>query len=288
MAIQNKTKKQFVILGDRHYYVERPWPHSDVNLAGLSDVVAFPDGRVAAICRNAPHVVIFGTGGEVVDTWVIPTLVCPHYGSITKNGDLLIADLDGHRIFRINAQGVTVNILGRADYPRWGAPFNHPTAAVEDKDGGYWVSDGYGNSCVHHFAADLTLTSTFGVPGAAPGELSTPHDVLVARNGQLLAVDRENHRVQVFNADGSYCTALEQLYKPMAVAQLSDGSILVTDHTPRLSRYTVDGQLLGRCRTFSTVAHGLAVAPDGCIYLAEMAPTMLTRLCPVNDGSIAI
>ena len=67
----------------------------------------------------------------------------------------------------------------------------------------------------------------------------------------------------------------------MAVEPTPDGGVLVTDHTPRLSLFSADGKLVGRCRTFGTVGHGLALAPDGSIFVAEMGPDMLTRLAPV-------
>src|SRR5829696_7393051 len=41
-------------------------------------------------------------------------------------------------------------------------------------------------------------------------------------------------------------------------------------------------ELVGRYRAFGTVAHGLALAPDGSIFLAEMGPDMLIRLVPVS------
>ena len=55
-----------------------------------------------------------------------------------------------------------------------------------------------------------------------------------------------------------------------------------TDQTQRLSLFSPDGELVGRCRTFGTVGHGLGLAPDGSIFMAEIAPDMLTRLSLVG------
>jgi peptidylglycine monooxygenase len=70
----------------------------------------------------------------------------------------------------------------------------------------------------------------------------------------------------------------------MAVEPTPEGGILVTDQTPRLSLFSSDGELVGRCRTFGTVGHGLGLAPDGAIFVAEMGPDMLTRLSPLVDS----
>jgi len=40
-------------------------------------------------------------------------------------------------------------------------------------------------------------------------------------------------------------------------------------------------ELVGRYRAFGAVGHGLALAPDGSIFLAETGPDMLIRLVPV-------
>jgi hypothetical protein len=60
--------------------------------------------------------------------------------------------------------------------------------------------------------------------------------------------------------------------------------LLVSDQTPRLSAYAPTGQLIGRCRTFSTYAHGLTVQKDGSITIAEMNPDRKTLLVPVSNA----
>lgn len=174
--------------------------------------------------------------------------------------------------------------IGDPSTPRWGEPFNHPTCAADDADGGFYVTDGYGNSSLHRFDADRRLRYSVGTPGPKPGQFSTPHDVLVTHGGRVLVVDRENNRVQCFDSEGRVVgqMGVDTLYKPMAIAETPDGEILVTDQTPRLHLFSAEGELLGRCRTLSAMAHGVAAAPDGSIYLAEMAPDMLTRLVPVG------
>jgi hypothetical protein len=162
------------------------------------------------------------------------------------------------------------------------APFNHPTSACLDSEGNLHVTDGYGNSCLHRFDRDHRLVHTVGKPGKELGQFTTPHIVIQVRDGRLLVADRENNRLQFFSTDGQPLGEICDLYKPMSVAELPDGNLLATDHTPRLSLFSPDGSLLGRCRTFSTVAHGMCASADGHIYLAEMAPDMLTRLAPLD------
>jgi streptogramin lyase len=63
----------------------------------------------------------------------------------------------------------------------------------------------------------------------------------------------------------------------MNTCQLADGMILVTDQAPSVTAFTPD-----RGRSSSSGAYGIAVSPDGAIYLAEINPTSVIKLTPVE------
>ena len=65
------------------------------------------------------------------------------------------------------------------------------------------MSDGYGNSRVVKFASDGTFLTAWGGPGTAPGEFRIVHSVAVDSRGRVYASDRENNRVQIFDAHGT-------------------------------------------------------------------------------------
>jgi hypothetical protein len=278
------TPEQFVGLGPRLYRVERPWGKLPPGLSysGIADVTVMASGNVAVLLRSDPAVLIFTPDGALADRWPMPDVVAGHYIRASSSGRLFLADFDGHRIFILGEDGRCERILGERNRPRFGEPFNHPADAVEAPDGEIFVADGYGNSCIHRFAADGTLLATWGRPGRGALEFSTPHAVAVDRAGRLLVGDRENNCVQILDRAGGWIGEISGLYKPMAVEPTPDGAVLVTDQTPRLSHFSPDGELVGRCRTFGTVGHGLGLAPDGSIFVAEMGPDMLTRLSPVG------
>lgn len=277
------SRDQFVGLGPQLYRVERPWGKlpPDLSFAGIADVTVTSSGRIAVLLRGDPAVLVFDPDGSLVDRWSMPDVVAGHYIRAMPGGRVFLSDFDGHRIFILNEDGRCERILGARDRPRFGAPFNHPTDAVEAPDGEIFVSDGYGNSCVHRFAANGELLETWGKPGSGKLEFTTPHAVAIDRAGRLLVGDRENNRVQILDRSGGWQGELRGLFKPMAVEPTPDGGVLVTDQTPRLSLFSPEGELVGRCRTFGTVGHGLALAPDGSIFIAEMGPDMLTRFAPV-------
>ena len=276
---------QFVGLGSRLYRVERPWGKLPPGLsyAGIADVTVMSSGKVAVLLRSDPAVLVFEPDGALADRWTMPDVVAGHYIRAGASGRLFLSDFDGHRIFVLAEDGRYERILGERDRPRFGAPFNHPADAVEAPDGEIFVADGYGNSCVHRFAVDGIWLATWGRPGRGALEFSTPHAIAVDRAGRLLVADRENNRVQILDRAGRWLGEIGGLYKPMAVEPTPEGGVLITDQTPRLSLFSPDGELVGRCRTFGTVGHGIGLAPDGSIFVAEMGPDMLTRLSPIGS-----
>lgn len=278
------NRDQFVGLGEKLYRVERPWgkPPANLSYSGIADVTVLSSGRIAVLLRKDPAVLVFDPDGSLADQWSLPEVVAGHYIRASASGRVFLSDFDGHRIFVLSESGRCERVLGARDRPRFGAPFNHPADAVEAPDGEIYVADGYGNSCVHRFAADGTLLATWGKPGSGRLEFSTPHAIAIDRAGRLLVGDRENNRVQILDRGGQWLGEIRSLFKPMAVEPTSDGGVLVTDQTPRLCLFSAGGELIGRCRTFGTVGHGLALAPDGCIYIAEMGPDTLTRLAPIE------
>ena len=152
-------------------------------------------------------------------------------------------------------------------------------------DGEIYAADGYGNSCVHRFSAQGDWLQTWGRPGSASGEFSTPHGIWVDHQNRVLVVDRENNRVQVFDREGQYLSEWGDFYHPMAIYQDSAGLFYVTDQIPRLSMLNAEGKLLGRCRPVLNVPHGLWGNSCGDLFIAEMNPTRVTKLellDPVN------
>lgn len=269
----------YVALGAQRYRVERTWTQADVR--SLSSVAVLADGRIAVLLRRPAAVAVLSPDGQLAAIWPLQDTQCPHHISARPGGGALVTDLDGHQVVALDSDGREQWRVGDPAQPRWQEPFNHPTHALEWPDGSLWVSDGYGNTVVHRFDAGRRWLGALGAPGVGPLQFSTPHMLAREASGTVLVADRENHRIQRLDGEGRYLGELRPMYKPMAVAVLPQGDILVSDQTASLSRFSAqDGSLVGRCRVQGVYGHGLATGPDGCIYLAEMLPDCLTRLVP--------
>ncbi len=263
-----------VRLGDIKYRLERNWAQmpDGTQLQFVSEVACGPDGRVHLVQRSDPPVWSFLPDGKLQRSFGTGIVDDAHGISVTRAGDILVVDRDHHFIQVFDRDGNPKRKIGHPDNPNWQKPFNHPTDVTEGPDGSLWVVDGYANACFHKFSADGVYQQTWGKPGKATGCFCTPHGVLVDSRGRVLVADQDNDRIQVFDYDGRYLDQWTGFYHPMDLAALPDGSILVTDETPKLSRLSLDGEVLGACRPARYVGHGISVDPSGRVFIAESAP----------------
>ena len=206
----------------------------------------------------------------------------PHGITITDDDRVLLVDRDGHQILIFTTDGEDIGSIGTRHDPQFQAPFNHPTDVVVAPDGEIYVSDGYGNSVIHRFAADGTHLATWGRPGSGPGEFTTPHAVVVDGRDRVLVADRENNRVQLFDRAGGYLGEWGDVYHPMGIYVDERGLVFVSDQIPHLSLFTPDGALIGRSRAVWNGAHCIAGNAAGDLYLAEMEPHRITRLARID------
>ncbi|MEQ8967519.1 MAG: peptidyl-alpha-hydroxyglycine alpha-amidating lyase family protein [Azospirillaceae bacterium] len=275
-----------MILDDTAYRLEPGWGRpADGRYGLLSQVAVDAGGRVLVLQRNDPGILVMSADGEQAALWGADRLVDPHGITALPDGRIAVVDRDAHQILFFDAEGRVAATLGERHRPRFGQPFNHPTAIAMAPDGEIYVADGYANTRVHRFSATGEHLSSWGEPGRGPGQFSTPHAVLVDARDRIVVADRENDRLQFFDRAGTLLAEWGDVYRPMALAADAMGRILVTDQVPRLSLFDLDGRLVGRCRPALNGAHGMAVAPDGIVYLAEMIPSRVTRMVPAGAAA---
>jgi peptidylglycine monooxygenase len=269
-----------VALGPHKYRVEPDWSaRGSTDLRAISKLAADRNGRIYSCQRADPTVVRLDAEGRMEASWNEASLVDAHGICVAENGNVYVVDRDGHRVFVFDPLGRVVLVIGDRANPRLQAPFNHPTDVAVTPSGDIFVADGYGNSMVHRFDAKGALLKSWGTPGRGPGQFSTPHGICLLAGERLAVGDRENNRVQVFAWDGTLLDVWEDLYHPMEVCVDADGSIYVSDQTPRISMFSPAGELVGRSRTpLPTVAHAMAVDAAGNVFLAGPRYEKVVRL----------
>lgn len=281
----------------------------------VEDWAKFPDGmnfgwpasvatdskdRVYVFQRNKqPPVLVFDPDGTYQTGWGIDAMAGPHHIYIADDIAYLV-DREDCVVLRYTLDGKPLQVIGdrgqasdtgigpdfdnENDLPPHAAgPFNYPTKMVPSPSGDIYVSDGYQNSRVHRFSADGKLKNSWGQPGkSGPYDLHLPHSVLVTDNGRVYVCDRENHRIQVYDAEGSHLASWDNVRRPMDIAVDSDSALYVAEvyvEQDRLGRLDLlpegehrvsvldeNGALL--CRWDAALAHGIWVDGKGDVYLA--------------------
>ena len=143
-------------------------------------------------------------------------------------------------------------------------------------DGCIYVSDGYGNRCVHKYSQAGEHLLTWGEPGKGPGQFAVVHNIGCDKTGRVFVCDRENNRIQIFDPDGKYMETWTDVVAPGDVWIADDNMIYVVEQgsSGRVSVWTPEGERISR---FSgapggvlEAPHGLCVDDEGSIYVAEI------------------
>ena len=109
-----------------------------------------------------------------------------------------------HLVQKFTADGKLLMTLGTKNKPgRDDRHFNQPADANVGPDGTVFVADGYGNSRIAKFAGDGKFLKAWGKKGRKDGQFYIPHGVFWDQ-GKLYVADRENGRLQIFDADGKH------------------------------------------------------------------------------------
>ena len=255
--------------GDFRYEYQSGWAKlpPGVALQGVSGVAVDSMDRVYVFQRQGPPVLVFDGNGHFLEPWErrdgVPADA--HHIHVGPDDTVYLVDRDAHQLLLYNTAGQFLRSIGTRDTPTMQAPFNHPADVCVAPSGELYVADGYGNSSVHRFSGAGDYISSFGSPGSGPGQFRVPHSVRVSRDGRVYVADRENHRVQVFSSEGVFLAEWTDFKCPMGVHIDANQVVYVTDQIPRLSIYTLDGELLARGRTFEG-AHQVYTDSEGSLY----------------------
>lgn len=156
--------------------------------------------------------------GEILSSWGNNLFIMPHGLEVDTKDNIWVTDCGLHQVFKFDSSGNLLLTLGEAKVPGNDSEhFNLPTDVAVAPDGSFYVSDGYGNSRVIKFSKDGTYLFEWGKFGDRPGEFNTPHGIDLDREGNVYVADRENNRIQKFDAKGNFITlwqnkGTDQLY----------------------------------------------------------------------------
>lgn len=292
------------LFADTHHEVVADWPKLPASLTlGLcAGIGVDAQNRVFVFHRSgrkwsnpfpsepieAPTVsVIDAATGRLLNSWGANMFIMPHGLTVDHEGNLWLTDVGLHQVFKFTPEGRLLLTLGERGKPgNDHTHFNLPTDVALLRDGSFYVSDGYKNTRVMKFAGDGGFDFEWGTKGIGPGEFNLPHGIAIDAKGRVIVCDRENERLQVFDAKGSFLHEWKgpQIGKPYGIAVSPDGQIFIIDGgSPSLKpaergkavELDVAGHVLDNFGSFGKepgqfqLGHDIAVGPDDAVYVAE-------------------
>jgi sugar lactone lactonase YvrE len=195
----------------------------------------------------------------------------PRGVAIRSDGAIAVADTFAHRVALGEPDGTFTGVLGRiSGLNGFAAPGNSttnqlllPGGVAYDTLGGTWVADTFNNRLVRFDGAGNAVAAT------ADGGVSRPRGVAAAPDGTVLATDSGGGRVVRVYPDGGMTTERSGLNRPDAVTVGADGTAFVA--SSRLIVNVATGKRVAPPEgTYWDGPQGLALAPDGTLYVAEL------------------
>jgi DNA-binding beta-propeller fold protein YncE len=288
--------------GEHRYRVVENWAKlpEGWDLSDVASVAVDSKDRIYVFNRGAHPVVVLDREGNFVTSWGEGLFNRAHGLHIDTEDNLYCTDDGDHTVRKSSTDGKVLLTIGIPNKPApfmSGEPFHRCTHTALSPKGEIYVSDGYGNACVHKYTPDGKLIKTWGEPGTDPGQFNIVHNIATDGDGFVYVADRENHRVQVFDGNGKYETQWNNLHRPCAlyccggkqpnfvIGELGPGMPVnrkVPNLGPRLTIVDAKGKHIVRLggengpglETGKFLApHGIALDSRGDIYVGEVGVT---------------
>lgn len=277
------------------------WSYEEV-----AGVAVDADDNVYVFNRGAHPIIVFDRKGRFLRSWGDGIFSKPHGIHIGHDNFVYCTDEGDHTVRKCTTDGKVLMVIGLPNQPAplmSGKPFNRCTHTALSPEGDIYVSDGYGNACVHKYSPDGRHLFSWGRPGIEPGCFNVAHNIVCDDLGIVHVADRENHRIQQFDGTGRFIGQLHGVHRPCALCATRGAdpvlivgelgpSMPVNVRTPNLGlRVTVlnrEGAVLerfgngipGRGPKNFLAPHGIAIDSRGTIYVGEVAAAAWPRYNP--------
>lgn len=234
--------------------------------------------------------------GELIDSWGENFFRMPHGLSVAPDDTVWVTDVAHNQVFHFTHNGELQLTLGeRGIEGSDPSHFAQPTDVAFGPDGSVYVSDGYVNGRIVNFTADGTYRFEWGQPGRGSGQFDVAHDLAIDARGRVYVADRENDRIQVFEADGEFVEEWRGngRWRPYGIdIDPADDHFFVIDggvqpyRLPHRSAIVVldrKGTVLGRFGSFGNqdgqfiMGHDISLDGDGNVLVADVLGRRLQR-----------
>jgi streptogramin lyase len=228
------------------FTVDPSWPRKPAmaKWEAVSGIAVDRKDQVYVYTRGTPPVQVYDAAGNFIRSWGEDTIKSAHHIKIDPEGNVWTADIGYHTVQKFTPEGKLLLTLGTKGVPgRDASHFNMPTDMAITRTGDIFVSDGYGNARIAHFDKAGKFIKEWGELGSKPGQFSIPHAIAVDSRERIYVADRNNVRVQVFDADGKLLEMWNNLITPWGLCITREDDLWVCGSSPM--RWRPEDKALG-------------------------------------------
>ena len=277
------------------------------NQPGISGLAIDAQDHIYVFNRGVKPVMVFDRDGNLIlagaDQEINGKKINPswqHSGGVDWDGNVYVIERDAHRIVKLSPKLDTflMQIGVTNEKGTDAAHLNLPSGIAILHNGNIVVTDGYGNNRVVLYDKNgkfiKQVARGAGGPqdkGTGPGEWNLPHKLAVDADENLYIIDREGHRLEVFDKNLNYIREIRNDWNPWDIGisrRGNDGLAFIADHKDErvLKIQLKDGKVLaiwGRQGwgpgEFDWV-HGVVVDSKGAVYAADTYGQRLQKFVP--------
>lgn len=176
--------------------------------------------------EKADPVLVVDRKGKVLRSWGKGMFQIPHSIRIDPAGNVWTVDAGSSNIFKFTPTGEKLLEIAVGGQPAGKSGFAGTTDIALAPNGHLYISDGYGNARILEYTADGKRLREWGSAGSDPGQFRQPHGIAVDEEGIVYVADRQNGRLQRFDAAGKYLGEWANLGMVTTVA-ISGGALWI-------------------------------------------------------------
>jgi sugar lactone lactonase YvrE len=262
---------------------------------GATASVAFDArGHLYVLTRGATAFFEFDQNGGFVRSFGDKMFTRSHGLRIDGDGNLWATDVGAHVVVKLNPQGEILLTLGtKGEAGEWNEAagsrkFNQPNDVAIASNGDVFVVQGHtpgpnGDARVLKFDKGGRFIKSWGGKGSGPGQFQVAHGIDIDAKGLLWVADRENQRVQVFDADGTFIREIKYAGLPCSLDIGRQYIYMVNGFAGQVLRMDLNGKVLaalgkpGKGPGEFGEAHMIAVSPKDELYVADSVNAALVK-----------
>jgi sugar lactone lactonase YvrE len=252
-------------------------------------------GHLLVLTRGATAFFEFDPNGAYVRSFGEKLFTRSHGLRIDHEGNIWATDVGAHTVVKFNPAGEVLMTLGtRGEAGEWNEAagsrkLNQPNDVAIAANGDIFIAQGHtpgaarGDARVLKFDRTGKFLTSWGGKGKGPGQFDVAHGIAIDAKGLVWVMDRENQRIQVFDAGGTFVREMKYAGLPCSIDIGKQYIYMVNGFAGQVVRMDLSGKVLaalgrpGKGPGEFGEAHFIAVSPKDELFVADSVNGALVK-----------